>query len=570
MIAPMPLLRRAISFLRVSGDVDPRMIARARLGLAIVAFLCAYGAVAGRLVQLAVVPDEQVKAKVDAEAALAVRRPDIVDRQGRLLAADVVSTSLYAEPRRMIDPDEAADLVMTVFPDLDADDLRKRFASERGFEWIKREITPEQKAEIFRLGIPGLGFLTEKRRVYPNGPLVAHVLGAVNIDNQGIAGLEKYLDQAGYMVTDPSKPRPQPIALSLDLAVQHAVRDELVKGVKEFSAIAASGTVMDVETGEIIALVSLPDFDPNNASDALRPDAINRVNVGVFEMGSTFKALTIAMALDSGRVRLTDTFDARAPLHYGRFRIDDYHPTRRVLNVPEVFVHSSNIGTAKMALMQGVEAHKAFLKKMGQLDRLHTELPESSRPILPAKWGELNTVTISFGHGIAVAPMQTVMATSALVNGGKLLPPTFFKRTKQEADDIGQQVIKPQTSDAMRYLLRLNAEKGSARKADIPGYRVGGKTGTAEKVVGGRYSKERVMNAFTAVFPTDAPRYMLLVVLDEPKPTPKTHGFRTSGWNTAPVTGAIVERIAPLLGIEPKFNVPNLPPMVTAASLEVR
>ncbi len=560
----IPALKRVLSLFRLSSQADPRAVARARIGLVVLVFFGAYATVAGRLVQLAIVPDEQIKAKVEAEAALASRRPDLVDRQGRLLAADVVATSLYAEPRKMIDPDEAADLVMTVFPDLDATDLRRRFASDRGFEWIKREITAEEKAEIFRLGVPGLGFLTEKRRVYPNGPLIAHVLGAVNIDNQGIAGIEKYLDQAGYLVTDPSKPRPKPLSLSLDLGVQHAVRDELVKAMKEFSAIAASGSVMDVETGEMIALVSLPDFDPNNAADALKPDAINRVNVGVFEMGSTFKALTIAMALDSGRIQLGSTFDARAPLRYGRFRIDDFHPTRRVLSVPEVFIHSSNIGTAKMALMLGVDAHKAFLKKMGQLDRLRTELPESAMPIVPSHWGELNTVTISFGHGLSVAPIQTLMATGALVNGGKLIPPTFMRRSKEEADDIGQQVISQRTSDSMRYLLRLNAEKGSARKADVKGYRVGGKTGTAEKVVGGRYSKDKVMNTFTAVFPTDKPRYTLLVVLDEPKGTPKTHGFRTSGWNTAPVTGQIISRIAPLLGVEPKFEIANPPPVLAS------
>ncbi|GGE42289.1 penicillin-binding protein [Agaricicola taiwanensis] len=564
------LLRRFISLFHLSAGDDARAVSRSRLGLALLAFFAVYAIVAGRLVMLATVPDAEIKAKVDAEAALAVRRPDIVDRHGRLLAADVVSTSLYAEPRRMIDPDEAADLVMTVFPDLDAEDLRRRFASDRGFEWVKREITPEQKAEIFRLGVPGLGFLTEKRRIYPNGPLVSHILGAVNIDNHGIAGLEKYLDTAGYMVTDASKPKPRPITLPLDLGVQHAVRDELMKSMKEFSAIAASGTVMDVETGEIVALVSLPDFDPNSAADALKPEAINRVNVGVFEMGSTFKALTVAMALDSGRIHLNDTFDARTPLQFGRFRIDDFHPTRRILSVPEVFLHSSNIGTAKMALMLGVDAHKAFLKKMGQLDRLRTEMPESSAPILPQRWGELNTVTISFGHGIAVAPIQTVMATAALVNGGKLVPPTFMSRTKQQADDMSPQVIKPSTSDAMRYLLRLNAEKGSAKKANVPGYRVGGKTGTAEKVINGRYSKEKVMNTFTAVFPTDKPRYMLLVVLDEPKGTKETFGFRTSGWNTAPTASKIIERIAPLLDVEPKMDTVNAPPVMASVSEQLR
>lgn len=544
---------------------DARRVARGRLLFAMIAFLAAYGAVAGKLVHMAVSPDEDIRAKAAAQAALATRRPDIVDRHGRMLATDLVAPSLFAEPRRMVDPDEAADLLMTVFPDLNADDLRTRLASDRGFMWIKRELTTEDRERVFRLGIPGVDFLTEKRRVYPNGPLVSHVLGAVNVDNQGIAGIETYIDRQGLVTTDPSAPAPKPVELALDLAVQHAVRDELVKAMEKFKAIAASGLVMDVNTGEIVSLVSLPDFDPNNAGEALRPDAINRVNVGVYEMGSTFKALTIAMALDSGRMRLTDSFDARAPLQYGRFRISDYHGQNRVLTVPEVFVHSSNIGTARIALMMGVEHHQQFLKKMGQLDRMRIELPESAAPLLPPKWGELNTVTISFGHGLAVTSLQALTATAALVNGGKLIPPTLLRRTPEEAARVATQVLKPSTSDAMRYLMRLNGEKGSAKKADIPGYRVGGKTGTAEKVVNGRYSNEKVMNAFTAVFPTDAPRYALLVVLDEPKGIPETHGFRTSGWNAAPTTGKIVARIAPLLGVEPVLDgPPNLPPMMAA------
>ena len=323
---------------------------------------------------------------------------------------------------------------------------------------------------------------------------------------------------------------------------------------------------MDVTTGEMVALVSLPDFDPNNAADALKPDNINRVNVGVFEMGSTFKAMTLAMALDSGKATLNSTYDARSALQYGRFRITDYRGQNRVLTLPEVFTYSSNIGTARIALMMGVDHHQKFLRKMGQLDRLQTELPESSRPILPQKWGELNTVTISYGHGLSVAPLQTVMATAALVNGGRLVKPTFLKRERHDFPEDAPQVIKPETSAAMRYLMRLNAEKGSARKADVPGYRVGGKTGTAEKVVNGRYSGDKVMNAFTAVFPTDAPRYTLLVVLDEPKGIKETHGFRTSGWNAAPVTSNIVARIAPLLGVEPIIEPPaNLPPQLAAA-----
>ena len=305
--------------------------------------------------------------------------------------------------------------------------------------------------------------------------------------------------------------------------------------------------------------MSLPDFDPNNPVDALEKDRINRINVGVYEMGSTFKAITTAMALDSGKFTINSTFDARAALRYGRFTINDYHAQQRVMTVPEVFIYSSNIGTARMALGIGVDGHKAFLRKMGQLDRLRTELPEGAEPIIPPRWGELNTMTIAFGHGLAVAPLQAVMATAALVNGGYLMPPTFLKRTAAEAREIATQVIKPETSEAMRYVMRLNAERGSATRAAIPGYFVGGKTGTAEKVVGGRYSKNKVLTTFMAIAPSDKPRYLFLTILDEPQGLRETHGFATSGWNAAPVTGAIVERVAPMLDIAPHFDPPVQP-----------
>ncbi len=550
--------------------MTPRRAA-GRVRLAMIAFGAVFLAIGGKLVWFGIEPDLQVKERIDAEAALAQTRPRILDRNGKQLATDIETSSIFAEPRRMLDTDEAAEALIEVVPELDPNELRKRFSRDRGFVWVKREISPRDQAMVHRLGIPGVGFLREQRRVYPNGNIVSHAIGAVDVDNNGISGIEQYLDKSGN-ISKTGKDVLKPVELALDLNVQHAVRDELVKAKAEFQAIAASGVVLDVETGEIVSFVSLPDFDPNVPTDALKPDNINRLAVGVYEMGSTFKALTLAMALDSGLVRLTDRFDATRPLQYGRFRITDYHGTNRVLSVPEVFVHSSNIGTAKIALKIGVEGHKAFLKKLGVMDRLRTELAESAHPILPRNWGELNTVTVSYGHGIAVAPLQGLMATAALMNGGVLIPPTFLKRSKDEARTLGTQVIKPFTSEQMRYLFRLNAEKGSAKKADIPGYRVGGKTGTAEKVVNGRYSGEKVMNFFTAVFPTDAPRYALLVMLDEPKPTKDTHGFRTSGWNAAPTTGKIVARIAPLLGIKPDFDTPPAtPPGIAAAALgEIR
>ena len=312
--------------------------------------------------------------------------------------------------------------------------------------------------------------------------------------------------------------------------------------------------------------VSEPDYDPNASLDPRDQTLINRLTTGVFEMGSTFKAFTIAMALDSGKVTLKSSFDARMPLRFGKFDIHDFHAQHRVLTVPEIFTYSSNIGTARMALSLGIEHHKAFLRKMGQLERLRTELPESASPILPRHWGELNTVTISFGHGIAVAPLQAVMGIDALVNGGYLIPPTFMKRSEAEAMAIGKRVIKAETSEKMRYLMRLNAEVGTARKADVNGYYIGGKTGTAEKVINGHYAKKRVLTAVTAILPADSPRYQLLVMLDEPQALKETHGFITSGWNAVPTGGAVIARIAPLLGIEPRFDLPPPDRLILAAS----
>jgi cell division protein FtsI (penicillin-binding protein 3) len=313
-------------------------------------------------------------------------------------------------------------------------------------------------------------------------------------------------------------------------------------------------------------MVSLPDYDPNNPREALDPTRINRLTTGVYEMGSTFKALTLAMALDSGKITLKSSFDASHPLQYGKYAIHDFHAQNRVLTVPEIFTYSSNIGTARMAVSLGVEHHKWFLKKMGQLDRLRTELPESAEPIVPKRWMELNTVTIAFGHGLSVAPLQAVAAIGALMNGGHLIPPTFLKRSEKDAMALSTQVVKPETSDKMRYLMRLNVEKGSATRADVKGYYVGGKTGTSEKVVAGRYSKTKVLTSFTAVFPADQPRYLLLVMLDEPQVTPETHGFTTSGWNAVPVGGAIVGRIAPLLGIEPRFDLAPSDKLILASA----
>ena len=496
-------------------------------------------------------------------------RPDIIDRNGEILATDIRTVSVFAEPGNIYDKDEAVELLTAVLPELNASELRTKLSSRKGrsgagFVWVKRELTPKQQAEVHRLGIPGIGFLPDHKRVYPNGVAAAHILGATNLDGVGIAGMEKYIDTLGIsdlnnfgMGQEPGDLKP--VQLSIDLRVQHAMRDELVQGIAHFHAKSAASMLIDVTTGEVISLVSLPDFDPNDPADALEPDRINRMAVGVYEMGSTFKALTNAMALDSGKVTINSTFDASENLHFGRFTIHDFHGMHRVLTLPEVFIYSSNIGTGRMALAMGVEAHKVFLKKLGQLDRMQTELPESATPIVPPHWGELNTVTISYGHGIAVTPLQAGAAVGALINGGTFLRPTFLKRSAEQAQLAGTRVVKPETSEAIRYIMRLNATVGSARKAAVPGYFVGGKTGTAEKVARGRYDHNRLFTTFMAALPMDHPRYLFITIYDEPQPTPETHGYATAAYNAGHTTGRMLERAAPLLGLPMQFEPPRTP-----------
>jgi cell division protein FtsI (penicillin-binding protein 3) len=565
-----PWRQRLIRSLLYGRNVDRAAKARARVGFAIVAFAAIYAVIGGRLIMFAVGGDSHGARRTAAQDAIATARPDIVDRNGEVLATDVKAPSLFGEPRRIIDKDEAIELLTATLPDLDTGEVRERLSGKKGFVWLKREITPLQQQEIHRLGIPGIGFLRENKRVYPTGAEVAHLIGLVNIDNQGIAGMEKWLDSNGLadlhragFATDRLQ---RPVELSVDLRVEHALRDELLKAKEKYKAKAASGLVSNVKTGEIVAMVSLPDFDPNNPREAHDPDRINRLTTGVYEMGSTFKALTLAMALDSGKATLGTLYDARGALHYGKFAIHDTHPLGRSITLSEVFTFSSNVGAARIALAQGVEAHKAFLRKMGQLDRLRTELPESASPIVPKRWSELNTITIAFGHGLSVAPLQAVMGINAVMNGGYLIPPTFLKRSEEEARALAKKVIKSETSEKMRYLMRLNAEVGTAKQADVKGYYIGGKTGTSEKVVNGRYSKKQVLNSFTAIVPADNPQFQVLVMLDEPKALPETHGFITSGWNAVPTGGKVIARIAPLLGIEPRFDLPPSDRLILAAS----
>jgi len=535
---------------------------RRRIRIAIGFFAFAYLALVGRLIMFGMAPPVSGSG-VDANAGLGTGRPDLVDRNGEILATDIKMSSLYGEPRNIYDPDEAAEAIHGVLPDLDVDTLRKKLTGNAGFVWLKRELTPVQQDKIHALGIPGIGFLSENKRFYPGGSTASHLVGIVNVDNQGIAGIEKYVDDhwlrdlhaAGFAQGEDL----QPVKLSVDLRVQHILRDELQQGIDRYHAKAASGVILNARTGEVMAMASLPDFDPNNPYNATQPDRLNRVSAGAFELGSVFKSFTFAMGFDSGKVTMSDTFDASHPLRFGKFAIHDFHAKNRVLTTPEVFIYSSNVGSARMAMRLGPEGQKAYLQRFGLLSKTQTELPEVAAPIVPKRWADITTATIAFGHGIAVTPLQVAVADAALVNGGKLIPPTFMPRTEEEADKLAVQVVKPETSEKLRYLFALNTEPGkggSGTRAAVPGYNVGGKTGTAEKVEHGHYSATKRLNSFLAAFPIDDPQFVVLVVIDEPEPEKEGAGA-TAGLNAAPMVGAVIRRAAAILGVKPRTKMPD-------------
>ncbi len=515
---------------------------RRRILLTVILFAFAFAVVTGRLVMLGMAPGSDSERLVaSAEDAEPQQRRDIVDRNGEVMATDIITASLYADARKVMDARETARLLAQVLPDLDQVSLEEKLSSNRAFVWLRRDMTPREQVAVHNLGQPGLAFQQEQKRVYPNGRVAAHVLGGVDIDNRGIAGIEHYIDRSGDVVGEP-------LALSLDLRVQHALQTELQTAMAEFSAIGASGIVLDVATGEVIALASLPDFDANNPSTASDRARFNAATLGVYEMGSTFKAFSVAAALNSGRIDLSTQYDAREPIRVSRFTINDYHAQKRFLSVPELFMHSSNIGTAKMVLELGREQHRTFLGELGLLARPEMELPESGRPLLPSTWTDVSAMTISYGHGLSVTPLQVVAANAALVNGGFGVKPTFLR---QDGPVTRSQVLTAETSDAMRALYRLVVERGTGRSADVPGYPVMGKTGTAEKARAGGYARNALLTSFLSAFPANDPKYAMLIMFDEPQATENTYGYATAGWNAAPVTARVVQRIAPILGLRP-------------------
>ena len=480
-------------------------------------------------------------------AALQQVRASITDRNGEILAVSLPTAALYANPKEMIDVGDVAHRLKQVLPQLDEQQARTRLGTAKQFVYLARQITPRQEILVNDLGIPGIYFQATDERRYPQGNVAAQVLGAVDVDGHGVAGVEKSFE-------DRLAHNSAPMRLSIDVRVQAVVRDVLQDGKDMFSAIGACGIVMDVRTGEVIAMVSLPDYDANDFGHAKDDERFNRAVTGMYEPGSTFKLQTAAMALDSGAAHIWDQFDAADPIHIGRFTITDFEGKHRWLYLPEVLAYSSNLGAAHIADVVGPDRQRAWLRTMGMFGRVGVQLPEAGQPIVPpaANWKQATTMTVGFGHGIAVSPLHVVRGTSVLANGGMFLKPTL---AAQDADVISPddpRIMQLSTSDIIRKLMRLVVTDGYGKPADVPGYFVGGKTGTAEKVgAHGAYEKHTNVSAFICVFPMNAPRYAVYMMLDEPHGTKATGGFSTAGAVSAPMAGRVIARIAPMLNLFP-------------------
>ncbi|GAA3905199.1 penicillin-binding protein 2 [Sphingomonas limnosediminicola] len=501
-------------------------------------YLAAFGDHAGRKEGLtALIPD----------------RGDIVDRDGEPLARTIDAWTIAIHPSKVIgDKLALARSLARLMPEKTEDQYFQLLTSGKPFFYLRRRASPALVEAVNALGDPGLAIQREPDRLYPQTSLAAHVIGFTDIDGHGAAGVERAFD--AYL-SDP-KTRGQPLTLSISSRIQQALEHELGDAMAEFSAIGAAGVVMDVHTGEVLAMTSMPTINPNAPGQGTPEAHFNRATLGVFELGSTFKPFTVAMAMDAGVIKsVGQIYNCPNVLPVYGHVVHDTHPFGRSCSVAEIMMESSNIGTAQIADQIGKERQRAFLKKMGFMDRVEIELKERGRALTPGnRWGPFETMTIGFGQGIAVAPLQLAMGYATLFDNGVYHPPTILKRGPSNPLPAGRRVFSEETSYKMRSLLRLVVMKGTGKKADAPGYRIGGKTGTAQKLINGHYSQTINITSFAGVFPMDDPKYVIVVMLDEPKATKDTYGFTTAGWNVAPVVSRTVSRIAPMLGVQPNMT----------------
>ncbi|MDH5721991.1 MAG: penicillin-binding protein 2 [Alphaproteobacteria bacterium] len=478
----------------------------------------------------------------DTQKGAEIRRGYIYDRNGELLATSVKVPALFADPSLILEPEIVAAQLAEIFPDIKIDEIADAMRGTNKYTLLVRPVTPEQQARVLELGQLGLGFEYQYNRVYPNGSLVSHIVGYAGKDNTGLSGIELGQDEI--------LAKGENVYLSLDLRLQHILRRELTKAMDEFRAVGAIGAILDIKTGEVLAGVSLPDFDPNYLAryeaEGEAHKKFNQLNLGVYELGSIFKVFSIAAFLDLKSGALGQRFNVRKPIKIGRFRINDYHPKKADLSIPEIFVHSSNIGTALMAEELGAEKLKGFYSDLGLLTRMKTEVAGSGLPQFPEKWPRSTLLTVSYGHGLSTTPLQVLSAFATVVNDGIVVKPSFLKKSKDKSDQEEVQVLSEVTSAKMRKLLRLNAIHGTGESADVSGFYVGGKTGTANK-----YGRDARVSSFAGVFPAHDPRYAIIIVVDEPKGHKGTYGYATAGWVAAPTFARVVKSMAVVLGLQP-------------------
>ncbi len=548
-------------------DMEARARNRAEGRLLVLAafFVCAYAAIGGRMAYMGTTEASEPVAAIGG-SAIANQRADIVDRTGRILATNFETHSLYAQPPQMVDPVAAADRLAEIFPDLDHERMLQDFTGgKRKFLWIKKKISPEQMQAVFDIGDPGLLFGPREMRLYPNGKLAAHVLGGASFGKEGVnaaevigvAGVEKQFDEYLRNPANAGKP----LELSLDLSVQDATEEILYGGMKLMNAKGATSILMDVHTGEVISVASLPDFDPNDRPrpptsgfDPSQSPLFNRSVQGVYELGSTFKIFAAAQAMELGLVTPETVIDTRGPLRWGKFTIRDFHNYGNELTVNKIIEKSSNIGTARLAQQIGAERQRSFLEALGMLEPTPFEIVEASggQPLLPKNWSELSAMTISYGHGISTTPMHLAAGYATIANGGHLVKPTILK---QNAPVLGPQVMRPEVAQDSLAMLRRVVSEGTASFAEVKGYEVGGKTGTADKPKPrGGYYEDKVIATFASVFPISDPKYVLVVTLDEPEIIAYGEERRTAGWTAAPVAAEMIARLAPLLGLRPQIE----------------
>ncbi len=544
-----------------AGRDRARSRAEIRLLLLGISFAMAFATIGGRMGMLSWdVPAEPQSAASGAEVVAG--RAEIVDRNGRILATNMTTNALYAHPKIMVDPGRVASELAAIFPELDAADLARRFTDGRSFVWIRRVVSPEQMQRVHEIGDPGLLFGPREMRLYPNGRLAAHVLGGTSFGAEavasaeliGTAGIER---QMNARLSDPALAN-TPLALSLDLTVQATVAEVLQAGMAMMNAKAATAIVMDVKSGEVLAMVSLPDFDPNDrpppatSGDPADSPLFNRAVQGMYELGSTFKIFAISQAMQIGLVTPDTMVDANAPMRWGRFTIKEFEGKNYgpLLSVSDVIAKSSNVATARIGLMIGGVRQREFLQSLGLLSQSPVEVVEASKakPIVPDKWPDIVTITASYGHGIASSPMNLAAAYAAIANGGVLLAPTLLRR---DTPPEGVRVMDAKVAADAVKMLRLVVTKGTASMGDVKGYEVAGKTGTADKPSKGGYTEEKVINTFASTFPASDPRYVLVLTLDEPVETSGSKPRRTAGWTSVPVAAEVIRRIAPILGLRP-------------------